>query len=992
MVSGKTRMVRRDKVDFEFPSMEDTLSPLANMVPLKSMMKAQRLVMASRMLTQALPLKGGEAPLVRSAVPGQEGKSFEDEYSKHMGVVRADEPLRVLSVTPDAITVKRPDGSTDEIELYNNQPYNRKTFLHNTPTVSPGDEVQPGQLLATSNFATADGSTALGANARVAYVPFRGMNFEDAIVISESMSKRLTSEHMYQNQLDLTDKNVAANKKRFVSLYPSKLSRKQLENYDDDGMIKPGTEVREGDPLILAVKQRDVSRNKMHKGRKPSYADASVTWEHHSPGIVTDIAVTDKGAMAIVKSQESMNVGDKLSGRYGDKGVIAGIIPDDEMPQGGDGRPFEVLLNPLGVITRTNPAQLVEAALGKIAEKTGKPYTLPDFDSKQDMVEWAIGELQKHGLSDLDDIVDPERESKIKDVMTGNRFFMKLHHTAEGKGQARSFANYTMEGTPAKGGKTGAKRVGMLEVGSLLSHGATDVLRDASLVRGQANQDYWQQYMSGAKPPSPKVPHVYEKFVGQLKAAGINVIRDGTQSHLMAMTNKDVDTMTGGREITNVETVDWKNKLKPVKGGLFDEGLTGGHNGNKWSYIKLHEPLPSPVMEEPIRRLLGLTAAKFDDIIAGKDEFQGKSGPSAISAALQRVDLDKEIERARADIKSGKRTLRDTAVRRLGYLKSAKRMNLHPKEWVLDKVPVLPPAFRPVSTMGANKLPLVSDPNYLYKEVFDANQTWGQMSELVDDVGEERLSAYKAFKAVTGLGDPIHPKNKERNVKGILKHVFGSSPKLGVVQRRLLGSTTDLVGRAVITPNPDLDMDHVGLPESKAWEVYKPHVIRNLVKRGFPRVHAANAVKEQSATARKALLAEMDRRPLVVNRAPTLHRYGMMAFRPKLVKGETLQVSPLIVGGFAADFDGDTMQYHAPQLDEAVDEAYEKMLPSKNLFAASDFKVHYKPSREYAGGLWAASAYVDKQKPRVYHTKKEARRAYQRGEIGVGQEVHILED
>jgi DNA-directed RNA polymerase subunit beta' len=266
------------------------------------------------------------------------------------------------------------------------------------------------------------------------------------------------------------------------------------------------------------------------------------------------------------------------------------------------------------------------------------------------------------------------------------------------------------------------------------------------------------------------------------------------------------------------------------------------------------------------------------------------------------------------------------------------------------------------------------------------------MTGRVDDLGEERLALYRAFKGVTGLGDPVQPKNQERQVKGVLKAVFGSSPKFGIVQRKLLGSTVDLVGRAVITPNPDLDMDQVGIPETKAWEIYRPFVVRRLARQGVPAVVAAQLARDQAPAARKALLAEMDARPVIVTRAPVLHRYGVMAFFPRLVKGETLQVPPTIVKGFAADFDGDAMNYHVPASDEAVRDAVEKMLPSKNLLSAATFGVHYLPQNEYVGGLYESTRAGDDKKPeRVFQTRADALRALARGDIGPRTRIAVLQ-
>ena len=470
------------------------------------------------------------------------------------------------------------------------------------------------------------------------------------------------------------------------------------------------------------------------------------------------------------------------SGRYGDKGVVSAIVPDHEMPMDNAGRPFEVLLNPLGVITRTNPAQKIEAALGKVAERTGQPYRVVDFDNDRDYNEWAIQELARHGMSSAETVHDPVAGRDIPRVMTGNRWFMKLHHTSESKGQGRGTGGYTAEGALCRIGEAGSKRISLMDINAVLSHGATAGLQDAGAVRGQQHPEFWQQFMSGQPMPTPKTPMIYDKFLSSLKAGGINVVRDGTRLNVMAMTNKDVDELAGDREIQHGDTVDWKGGLRPIPGGLFDEKLTGGHGGNRWSFIRLPEGMPNPAMEEPIRRMLGLTKDRFMGVLGGKEQLDGVTGPAAISGALDRIDVGKAIEQARADIRSGRKGIRDTAVRKLGYLKTVQKTGIHPRDWVLDKVPVLPPIFRPASTMAGSKLPMVADANYLYKEMIDARDNLRDMRGKVNDLSNERLAAYQTFKAVTGLGDPVQPKNQERGVRGVLKQVFGGSPKTGMVQ------------------------------------------------------------------------------------------------------------------------------------------------------------------------------------------------------------------
>ena len=994
MRNGKMLYVPKSQIDLELPAMEEAFNQLSNLIPMKSQVKGQRLVMASRMTTQALPLVDAEAPLVQSAIPGTNGnQSYEELYSKGMGALRAPQGGVVLGIDDDGIKVRYEDGSTATHELYNNFTFNRKTFLHQTPAVKPGDSFSPDQLLAYSNFTDKNGASALGKNARTAYIAWQGKNFEDAIVISEGYAKKMSSEHMYQHDLDIDDKTTI-NKNKYISAYPAKYEKRILENIDPNGVIKPGTVVNYGDPLILGLREKETAHNKVHKRGKSGFTDATVTWDHHDSGVVTDVVMGKRGPAVVVKASMPMQIGDKLSGRYGDKGVIADVIPDSEMPQDSQNRPFEVLLNPAGIITRTNPSQMSELFLGKIAEKRGKPIKVEDFDSTKDMNEWVLQELAKEGLSDLDDILDPTRDQKIREIATGSRFFMKLHHTAEAKGQGRGGGAYTMEDTPAKGGSEGSKRIGMLNTNALLSHGATDTLQDISAVRGQKNDDYWMQFMSGYNPQITKVPHVYQKFVDQLRAAGVNVVKQGTQLNIMALTDKDVDELAADRELLNAEGVDWGSSLKEISGGLFDKAKTGGHGGNRWTYIKLHEPMPNPVMEEPIRKMLGLTQKKFDAVLSGEESLGSHgSGPAAIQKALKAINLDAEMEKTRAIIAAGRASERDAAVRKLGYLKSAKQLGLTPADYVLTKVPVLPPKFRPISMMS-NEMPLINDANYLYKELFESNKNLKDIQSVAgaEGSGPERLATYNAFKAVAGLGDPISQKSRDKNVQGILKSVFGSSPKFGTLQRKLISTTVDNVGRAVITPNPDLDMDSVGLPEEKAFKAYEKFVTRRLVRKGMSLRTAREQITQRTDLARKALLEEMDQRPVYIDRAPVLHKFGILAMKPRLTKGDTLQVSPLVVKGFNADFDGDAMNYHVPSLEKSVEEAYAKLLPSRNLFSMSDFKsVMHAPANEYVGGLYHATKNKSDRPVKIFRSTADVKRAYARGEININDKIKVLE-
>jgi hypothetical protein len=857
------------------------------------------------------------------------------------------------------------------------------TYFHNTPTVKIGDAVSKGTLLAKSNFTDDNGAVATGLNLRVGYAPYRGYNADDAIVISESAAKKLSSEHMYTTKYKEAD-NYETGKNAFLSIYPGTFDKQQMKTISPKGVVKPGTKVEYGDPLVLAISKRKPTGGGMLRTRQELYSDVSETWDHESPGVVTDVDKTKDGWKVSVKAYSPMHIGDKLSNRYGGKGVVSKILPDDKMPHDKDGQPLEIMLNPLGIVSRTNPAQLIETVLGKVAKKTGHVYKLPGF-SDENYVEFAKRELGKHGLNDTEDIYDPTSGRKIPKVLTGYAYMMKLHHMAEPKSSGRDIGSYTSEGVPAGGGQEGSKRIGMGEMTALISHGATEVIRDAKLVRGQRNDNFWRALRLGYTPPSPKVPMVYEKFISYLQGSGINLRKNGETTHLLAMTDKDTTKMSAG-PLKKAETVTG-DKLDPVKGGLFDVGLTGGHGGTRWTHIDLAEPLPNPVMEEPIRRMLGVTRPQLMKIIGGKEELHGQTGPKAILAALKRIKLDDAIEQYSADVRETTGANRDNAIKVLGYLQALKKNNQKPEDLMVTKVPVLPPNFRPITAF--NKMTLVSDPNYLYLDLMKAND---DLRDLRDSVGEEgtsdeRVNLYNAYKAVTGLGDPVGVKSQDKQVRGLLADVFGGKPKFGMYQRRVLGAAVDVVGRGVITPNPSLGMDQVGLPEDKAWVLFRPFVVRNLVRRGMAATDAARHIENESDAARKALLEEMAKRPVIINRAPVLHRYGMMASWAVPVKGNTLQVPPITTSGFNADFDGDAMNYHVPVSKAAVDEAVNKMMPSRNLLAVSDFDVHYFPRQEFLHGLHLASTARRKGTAKNFVSKEDIIKAYNRGELSVGDTV-----
>jgi DNA-directed RNA polymerase subunit beta len=973
--------VPRKSVDYFLESGDDMFSHGSHLVPLKSGTKAMRLVMGSKMANQALPLVAREAPYVQTAASPM---SMEEILGPYLGAIRAKKEGTVKSVYTDHIKLAYDDGSEEEVDLYDNHPFARKTFLRNTPVVRAGMRISPNTLLATSNHTDDKGTAALGTNLRVAYATYHGKNFEDAVVISQSAAQKLTSEHLYNDAIE-KDKELTIGKQTFRALYPNKFNRQQLDIVDDEGIIKPGTQINYGDPLFLAVRETPPGPGTL--GRRVRRSEA-ITWQHPFTGVVTDVAKTRNGASVYIRANVPMRVGDKISGRHGNKGVVADIVEDTKMMKDAQGRVFDIVLHPLGVLSRTNSSQLIEAQLGKVVEKTGKPYILPGF-SKEDFVEFAQNELKKNHLQDTEDIFDPETGKTIPKVFTGKMYFYKLSHTSESKSKARSLGAYTSEEQPAKGGPTGSKHFGDMEYQALLGHGALSVIKDLKILHGQKNDDFWRQLKLGQTPTMPGTPFVYNKFKALIRAAGVNLREDKSADHIFAMTNKQAHELTGARKISSADTYG-ATSLKPIPGGLFDPEATGSlGEGDRWGYVQLPEALPNPVMEEPLRVLLGLTKKEFDSYIAGDKKVNGKGGAAALQEMLGRIDFPAARANLIEDIREGSRSKRDTAVKKLGFLDAMQRNNTRPEDFFMDRVPVLPPRYRPISKVKEKTI--ASDPNYMYKTLLESIEDFNDTVSLPEDIRKQaRKQIYDNYRALVGITDPQQQDLQQKRVGGILQQLFGKgSPKASFVQRRLLGTNIDISGLAVAVPNPSLKLNEVGLPESKAWDLYELFIIRNLVQAGYPGKFAAKAVEERSAPAYKALQQVITERPVLLNRAPTLHKYNIMAFWPVLTKGHTLQVSPTIVKPFNLDFDGDVVSYTVPISKKAVEESMNLMLPEKNLLGARHGKPIYVPANEYLQGIYLGSKPPQQKPSQHFATRNAALEAYRKGEISVDDPITI---
>lgn len=286
------------------------------------------------------------------------------------------------------------------------------------------------------------------------------------------------------------------------------------------------------------------------------------------------------------------------------------------------------------------------------------------------------------------------------------------------------------------------------------------------------------------------------------------------------------------------------------------------------------------------------------------------TGPEAIHHALKQINLDDLEKQQRAIIAKGSKTKRGNAVRVLGIIKGLQRNELKPKDLMINKVPLLPPAFRPFNIAGTTFIP--GDANELYKDLDSYRKSYHQVRQELGDAGSKEAWAdlQQAVKAVYGQADSPNPKTASRGVSGFLGAITGNVGKYSWVQRKLLSKPQDSVARATIIPNPDLNMDQVEIPHDAAWPAYSSHVQRRMVRSGMQPIDALRHIKDRSPQALKSLELEMQERPVLLSRAPAWHKYNVVASWPKLVDGDAIRISPMIATGMNADYDGDAQLAH----------------------------------------------------------------------------------
>jgi DNA-directed RNA polymerase beta subunit/DNA-directed RNA polymerase beta' subunit len=943
---GKQIQVKPEQITYKPIHIHQAFSEGALIAPALNYNQGSRASMRTRHAAQAVSLVDREAPLVQSLHPS--GSTYEQEVAKKMALI-APEDLTFVEKKNDRLFFKTKDNKLVDSAFWNHDVGTNKSFInHETDHLTPGMKFTQGQIIADSNF-TKNGTLALGKNLKTAYMPWHGLNFEDGIIVSESGAKKLTSQHMAQHDFDVHNGVTRMSKAAYLAMFPGKYTKEQLDKLDENGVAKQGIVLQPGDPMHLKIDKHqgtkeDAILGRLHKSLVSPYRDHSEVWTHVTPGTVVDSVLDKTFGKINVKYEAPAQVGDKLANRHGAKGVISAIIPDIEMPQNKKNEVTDVIISPMSVISRMSMGQILETAASKIAKKTGETYKIGSFDNK-DHVSRIQHDLAKHKLSDTEELFDKQTGHSYGKILTGYPIMQKLFKLSHGNLSARELGAYDSDHQPMRGGDTGSKAIDQLTLYGLLAHGHRNILNEISTVKGDYNPDFWQRLQMGLPLPKPQTPFVYKKFEGLLAASGVNVRQDGSQKILAPFTDKDTDAIAGENHIQNFKMLNYD--MEPVKGGLFDTQITGGMKGTKWAKFTLPNAIPNPLFETAIKNILTIDDKTFKGLLNHTVNVNGKTGHEAFESMLGNIQVKQEIDSTKQALKTATKTGKDKYLKKLKLLKALESQKLHPKDaYMMSKVPVVPPQFRPVIQLPNGSLSK-SSLNILYR---DAGLVAGSIKEHGLD-GDLYSALYHSVGAIQGVKDPISPQAQKQNVKGAIQIITGSTPKTGFFQSKVIRKQQDLSARATIALDNNLHMDQISIPIDMAKSIYKPFATKLLIDQGYSAKDAHDHIDKWSHIGKIAIMNEMNQRPIMMNRAPSLHRFSIMSFKPTVnTTDSTVLIPGLIVKPFGADFDGDTVMLHVPVGEKARKEAL-KMLPSNNLYNAKAMDLNYTPDQESIMGL-----------------------------------------
>jgi len=537
---GEPRLVARKDVDYMDIATNQAFSVATSMIPFLNHDDANRTLMGSNMQKQATPCVIPEAPIVGTGI---EGLAARDTGR----VLVAREAGEVIECDANHIVVKKKDGKKDEYELTTIQRTNDFSAFYHRPTVTVGDKLKRGDLLADTT-STDHGQMAVGQNALVAFMSWSGANYEDAIIISERLVKQSKFASIHLDELDVSVRDTKLGPEVTTPDIPN-VSEMKLRNLDENGIIRVGAEVRPGDILVGKVTPKGEAQltpeerllRSIFGEKAKDVKDTSLRLAAGKRGRVIGVKIFSrengdnldsgviKKVLVTVAQVRNVSVGDKLAGRHGNKGVISRILPEEDMPYTEDGRPVDVLLTPLGVPSRMNLGQILELHLGMAANSLGYQAIVPPFASATE--DEVKDELEKAGIP-------RDGKLQLRDGRTGEKFeqktalgymyILKLHHMVEDKIHMRSIGPYSLITQQPLGGKAqiGGQRFGEMEVWALLGYGAAYTLREMLTIKSDdivGRSAAFDSIVRGEKISHPYTPAAFNVLVNQLRGLSLDV-------------------------------------------------------------------------------------------------------------------------------------------------------------------------------------------------------------------------------------------------------------------------------------------------------------------------------------------------------------------------------------------------------------------------------------------------------------------------------------
>ena len=532
-------IVETEKVDYIDVSPQQVVSVATQGIPFLEHDDGKRALMGANMQRQAIPLLTAEAPLVGTGVEAIAARdSGAVVIAKADGVVDYVDAKKILVKTV---------GGMDTYYLNGYERSNAGTCYHQVPIVRLNDKVKKGMVIADGP-STEKGEMALGKNVTVAFMNFDGYNYEDAIILNERLVKDdvYTSIHIEDYQIECRDTKLGP--EEFTRDIPN-VSEEARKNLDENGIIRIGTEVKDDDILVGKVTPKGMAEltseeKLLHAifGEKTrEVRDTSLRVPHGGEGIVHDVKIFTKedtdelpaGVSKIVRvyiaQKRKIRVGDKMAGRHGNKGVISLVLPEEDMPYLADGRPVDILLNPLGVPSRMNIGQILEMHLGMAAKSLGIHVATPVFDgATRDEI---IDALKEAGL-------DEDGKAVLYDGRTGEAFdnrisvgvmyMIKLHHMVDDKLHARSTGPYSLVTQQPLGGKAqfGGQRFGEMEVWALYAYGAAHVLQEMMTIKSDdvvGRVKVYEALVKGTTIPKSGIPESFRVLVKEFQALGLDM-------------------------------------------------------------------------------------------------------------------------------------------------------------------------------------------------------------------------------------------------------------------------------------------------------------------------------------------------------------------------------------------------------------------------------------------------------------------------------------